>query len=328
MQTERRLVAAGFAVASVLAMLAPLNSAAQQSAKLPRVGFLALGYGEPRVSNWFAPDLQALGWVDGKNVIFENRYADDKPERLPELAAELVRLKVDVLVAITNRAAFAAKKATSTIPIVVYGAHGGVETGLFASLAHPGGNITGLESLAPDVDAKRVELIKQIVPSMTQLAVIFGAGDPGSPFHLKSTRAAALALGIAVTPFEVHGPEDYERTYAAIVAKPFGGVLAFTDEVTDAMPISVPMRERKVPTVAELEYWVEAGCLASYGPPIAEFRQVTAQQIDKILKGAKPGDMPVQQATRFELVVNKKTARAIGISFPQSVLLRADKVIE
>jgi putative ABC transport system substrate-binding protein len=204
-------------------------------------------------------ELRRLGYVEGKNLVIEYRSANGDPDRMPEAAAELVKLNVDVILAVANAGAFAAKSATRTIPIVVWVIHGALATGLVSSLSRPGGNLTGTESLAPEIDAKRVELLKQIVPGLSRLAVVFDASDQGSPVHLKSTQAAGRALGVAISTLEV-----------------------------------------------------------SYGPNMIEYSQRTAAQIDKILKGASPSELPVEQLTRFDLVINSKPAKVLGITIPQA----------
>lgn len=320
-----RIIGAAALLASALATA----SAQPQPGRLPKVGFLELGYGGG-VHALVTEQLKALGYVEGKNIVYERRYADNHPDRLPALAQELVQAKVDVLLAVTNVPAFAAKQATKTVPIVVWGAHGGVETGLFASLARPGGNLTGIESLAPELDAKRVEILKQILPGITQLTAVFSPDDPGSAFHLKSTRDGARQLGIAVAPLEVKRPQDFDTARDALAAKPPGGLLVFTDVVTDSMlgGLLAQARKDRVPTMCEFADQVDRGCMASYGPRTSEFIESSAYLVDRILKGAKPGDLPVEQMTRYELVVNQWAARALGITIPPAVLLRADRVVE
>jgi putative ABC transport system substrate-binding protein len=275
-------------------------------------------------------ELRKLGYVEGKNLVIEYRSANGDPDRLPEAAAELVKLNVDIILAAANAGAFAAKSATRTIPIVVWGSHGALETGLVTSLRRPGGNLTGTESLAPEIDAKRVELLKQIVPGLSRLAVLLDAGDQGSPVHLKSTRAGGQALGVAISTLEVRRPEDFGPVFAATAGVPLGGVLTFTSPLTfrnwqRVMDFALANR---LPTVCEWRELAQAGCLLSYGPNIIEYSQRTAAQIDKILKGTPPGEVAVEQMTRFELVINLTTAKALGLTIPQSVLVRADEVIQ
>ena len=274
-------------------------------------------------------ELRKLGYVEGKNLVIEYRSAGD-PERLPEAAAELVKLNVDVILAVANKAAFIARSATRTIPIVVWGAHGALELGLVRNLGRPGGNLTGTESLAPEIDAKRVELLKQIVPGLSRLAVLYDAGDQGSPVHLKSTQIAGRTLGVATSTLEVRRSEDFDAVLAAAAGQPLGGVLTFTSPLTAAnwRRIAEFAAANRLPTVCEWRELTRAGCLLSYGPNIIEYSQRTAAQIDKIFKGTPVGEVPMEQLSRFYLVVNLRTAHALGLTIPQSVLLRTDEVIE
>lgn len=241
-----------------------------------------------------------------------------------------MRAKVDVIVAYTNLHAFAAKQATSTIPIVVGFAHGAVATGLVSSLARPGGNVTGIESLAPELDMKRMELLRQIVPALSSIAALYNVGDRGSSVHLKYTQEAGRTLGVRVVPLEVRTAADYDTVFTPIAGDPVGALLMINDYLTLAnwKRVADFALASRTPTVCALSYQAHDGCLVSYGPPIDEVTKVVAHQVDRILKGAKPADIPFEQVTRVELVVNLKTARALGISIPSSVLLRADAVIE
>ena len=275
-------------------------------------------------------ELQKLGYVEGKNLVIEYRGSNEEPTRLAEAAAELVKLNVDVILARGNAQAFSARSTTRTIPIVVWGAHGALETGLVSNLSRPGGNLTGTESLAPEIDAKRVELLKQILPGLTRLAVLYDAGDQGSPAHLKSTQTAGRALGVAISTLEVRRAEDFGPVLAAAAGQPLGGLLTFTG------PLTYPNWQRiadfalanRLPTVCEWRELTKAGCLFSYGPNLIEYSQRTAAQIDKIFKGTPVGELPVERMTKFDLVVNLTTAKALGITIPQIVLLRADELIQ
>ena len=330
MRAPARRQAWGAALAFAFALVLPAHvaSGADQMPKVPRIGFLEAG-GRFVIEHLTLP-LQKLGYVDGKNIVFEFRGAEGKPERLPELAAELVRLKVDVIVAHTNIAAFAARDATSTIPIVVWAAHGALDTGLVRSLARPGGNLTGVESMAPEIDAKRVQLLKELVPGLSRLGALYNAGDQSAPFHVKSTQAAAHVLGVAVVALGVRRNEDFDTVFSTVGGKPLDGLLMFTDVLTwrNFKRTTDFAQQERVPTMCEFKELVVTGCLLSYGPTFAEISARTAEQIDKILKGAKPGDLPMERVTRFEMVVNAKTAKALGLTIPRSVLLRADQVIE
>jgi putative tryptophan/tyrosine transport system substrate-binding protein len=315
-----------------LALVLPLHFAADAhaQAKLVRVGLLSLSLPGPEgPPETVAKALQDLGYVDGKNVVLEYRFANYQPQRLPDLAAELVRQNVDVIVAITNAPAFAAKQATRSTPIVVWASHGAVDTGLVPSLARPGGNVTGVESLAPELDAKRLQLLKELVPGVARAGAVFNANDQGAPIHLKSAQGAGSTLGIDVAPLGMRQREDFNPVLAASTAQALDSLLVFTDDLTvvGLGHVTAHALKHRLPVVCEFGWMVAAGCLLSYGPNTREFTQLVARQVDKVLKGAKPADLPMEQATRFELVVNLKTATALGVTIPQGMLLRADEVI-
>jgi putative ABC transport system substrate-binding protein len=317
-------------LAILLTSLAPFSAHAQQPAKLPRIGFLSLSDNpQGDVTQAVAKALHDLGYVDGKSAVFEYRFAHWQSEHLPELAAELVQDKVDVIVAITNLPGFAARGATRSIPIVVRGMHGAVQTGLVQSLAKPGGNVTGMETLAPELDAKRLELIKELVPALARLGVLYNAEDQGAPIHLAAAGHAGRALGVELVRLEVRRPADFDSVLSASAAKRIDGLLMFSDLLTASHwgKVAEFARVNRLPTVCEFRFLVQLECLVSYGPSPSEFTQTAARQVDKILKGAKPADIPVEQSTRFELLVNEKTARSLGITIPHSVLVRADEVI-
>ena len=323
MTTKSRPLARAFALALVLAL--PLLVVHAQPASPFRIGFLCANDASP-----VDEALRQLGYVEGRNAVFEVRTTQGRPDRAREQAADLVRAKVDVIVAYTNLHAFAAKQATSTIPIVVGFAHGAVATGLVSSLARPGGNVTGIESLAPELDMKRMELLRQIVPALSSVAALYNVDDRGSLVHLKYTQEAGRTLGVRVVPLEVRTAADYDTVFTPIARDPVGALLMINDYLTLAnwKRVADFALASRTPTVCALSYQAHDGCLVSYGPPIDEVTKVVAHQVDRILKGAKPADIPFEQVTRLELVVNLKTARALGISIPSSVLLRADAVIE
>jgi putative ABC transport system substrate-binding protein len=296
-------------------------------AKLPRIGILDLGYG---IYPALERALLQLGYVNGKNVFYDPRFADGKPERLAVLADELVRDHVDVIVAASHNAAFAARKATNRIPIVVRASHNGVKMGLYSTLARPGGNLTGVDALAPELDAKRAELLKQTVPGLSQLAVLLNPADRSSSVHLKYVHAAAKALAIGVEPLEVASAAELDAVLARAARALPKALLIFTDEVTDASigHVAEFAIKHAIPTMCEFRHQAQAGCLISYGPSTDEFDAIAARQIDKILKGAKAGDLPVQLVTRYELVINQKVARAVGVTIPRALLAAATAVIE
>jgi putative ABC transport system substrate-binding protein len=305
-------------------------SAADAGTRVLRIGSFGLGpaFGGPPAL--IRDELRKLGYVEGKDYVIDYRSANGDPDQLPAAAAELVKSNVDVILALANAGAFVARNATRTIPIVVWGAHGAVEIGLVSNLRRPGGNLTGTEGLAPEIDAKRVELLRQIVPGLSRLAVLYDAGDQGSAVHLKSAQTAGRALGVAVSTLEVRRAEDFVTVLAAASGQPLGGVLTFTSPLTytNWQRVADFAAANRLPTVCEWRELARAGCLFSYGPNILEYSQRTAAQIDKIFRGTPVGELPMEQMTRFELVINQKTAKALGITIPQSILLRADAVIE
>jgi len=318
-------VIVAFIFALSMAVLPVLSVHAQQSAKKFRIGFLDTGQSValPKL-------LTDLGYIDGQNAVFEHRSSQAQPERAAEMAADLVRSKVDVIIAFTNVNAFAAKQATSTIPIVVWASHGALATGLVSSLARPTSNVTGIESLAPEIDAKRVELLKAIVPGVMRVAALYSPNDQGAPTHFKYTEDAARALGVRVLPLEVRAPADYDSVFAPLAAKPIDGLVMFTDPLTWAnfKRVADFAFTNRVPTVCEFRQLAESGCLVSYGPTFDEFDRRVASQVDRILKGNRPADVPYEQVTRFELVINLRTAKALSITIPRSVLVRANELIE
>jgi putative tryptophan/tyrosine transport system substrate-binding protein len=304
--------------------------ATETAAKVSRVGILLL---EPRYpgdrADTIAGALRALGY-GGDKVVFDVRSAEWSSVRLNQLAGELVAGRPDVIIAVTNVAGFAAKAATKSVPIVVTGMHAAVETGLVQSLAHPGGNVTGVETLAPELDAKRMQLLREIAPRLTRLGVVYNSEDPGAKFHLQKVRDAAQTLRMEITPMGIANPADFDRVLDANGAPEVDAVMTFTDRLTGLnwSRIGAFGHKHRLPTVCEFRFLAQAGCLVTYGPPLDDLFTKAATQADRILKGAKPVDMPVEQVTRFELVVNQRTAKALGIAIPKALLLRADEVLE
>jgi putative ABC transport system substrate-binding protein len=309
-----------------------LTAEAQQPKKVPRIGYLATGSASAvsRLTEAFREGLRELGYVEGKDIAIEYRYADGKAERLPDLAAELVRLKVDVLVAAGAPAAHAAKTATSTIPIVIGNAADPVGTGLVASLARPGGNITGLSDFNLGVITKRLELLKEVVPTASRIAVLLNPANPTNPLQLKETQAAAPGLGVTLLPLEVRGPDDFDRAFTAMRKERARALLVFGDPMfgTHRTRIVELAAKSRLPAIWSLSEYVEAGGLMSYGTHFNDLYRRATIYVDKILKGAKPAELPVEQPTKFELVINLKTAKQIGLTIPPNVLARADKVIK
>jgi putative ABC transport system substrate-binding protein len=315
------------------ALAAPLASFAQQPTKIPRIGFLhpAPPGGVPgmRLED-FRDALHKLGYVEGKNVQLEVRWGNGEFERLPALAAELVQLKVDVIVAAASPSVLAARKATSTIPIVMPVSSDPVGDGLVASLAHPGGNITGLSMMAPELGEKRLQLLRETFPDASRaVAVLWNPAYAGMRARFEEAKVAAPKLGLTVRSVEVRDTRELEVAFEAVVREhPEALVLSDPFTLSQRARIVEFAAEHRLPAIYESSDFVDVGGLMSFGPNISSLYRGAAVYVDKILKGAKPGDLPIEQPTKFELVLNMKTAKALGISFPASVLLRADKLIE
>ena len=329
LNTRRRIVLALLAGA----LAAPLASFAQQpQGTVPRIGFLiseTLSSQARRVEA-LRSGLRDLGYVEGKSIAIEVRSADGRYDRLPELAAELTRLKVDVLVAFGIKAVVAAKHATTTIPIVVPAtASDLVAMGLISSLARPGGNITGSAMFGPETAAKQVELFKEAVPRITRVAVLLNPANAARGVILQSMRATANSLKLELQPFEVRTPKEFGRTFSAMIRGRVDALAVSQDTLfgSNASEIADGAARQRLPSTGNKEF-AEAGGLIGYGANNAELYRRGAYFVDRILKGTKPADLPVEGPTRFELVVNMKTAKALGIKIPQSILIRADKVIE
>ncbi|SRR5258706_3713211 len=324
---------------SVLALLAlglafrPLATDAEPAARIPRIGFLTANpAGNPNISAGFLQGLRALGYVEGRNLVIEYRDVEGKFERFPALAAELVALKVDVIVAAITPATKAAMQATKTIPIVFTSAADPVRDGLVASLARPGSNVTGLCNLNPELVGKRLELLKRTLPRIGRVAFLWqpgGLGERTEQYMLKSAEAAALALGVRLQIVEVRGPADFDRAFSDMTRARADALIVFggTPLFAERRRLVDLAAKNRLPLVASFREYVEAGGLLSYGPNAADMSQRAAGYVDKILKGANPGELPVEQPTKFDLVINLKTAKALGITIPQSLLQRADEVI-
>lgn len=310
----------------------PLGAFAQQQRKLWRIGFLQRGSrppdGLPPIA--LRQGLAELGYGEGRNVVYEGRWAEAKSGQLPELAAELVRLRVDAIVVTGNRAAAAAKEATSTIPIIIAGAGDPVGTGMIASLARPGGNITGTSAQATELSAKRLEIIKEAVPKASRIAVLWNADNPAMTLRYREIEKAARILRVAVQPLGVREPDDFEVAFSAMTRERPDALFMVTDTLTSLNRKRVIefTATHRIPAMYEFGSLVLEGGLMAYGPSFDEIYRRAAVYVDKILKGAKPGDLPVEQMGRFSLLINLKTAKALGLTIPQSLLLRADRVIE
>jgi len=310
----------------LLALCLPVS--AQQPGKIPWIGYLAGAGSGP--SPAFIQGLRDLGYAEGKNISIVYRTTESRSERNADLAAELVRLKVDIIVADNTGAALAAKKATSTIPIVMTTSSDPVGSGLIASFARPGGNVTGLTSVTGELGGKLLDLLKEVVPKLTRAGILGTGGlDSVNELFVKATEGPARALGVQLVPVMVQGLDDFEGAFRAMTKERVNGLLVrlafvYSDHVKRVAELAM---KNRLPSISNARNWVDAGGLMSYGAdPNFRYRQA-ATYVDKILKGAKPADLPVEAPTKFELRINLKTAKQIGVTIPQSVLFRADKVI-
>ena len=309
----------------------PLGARAQQAGKLPTIGFL--GSATPTSQRtWvmaFVQRLRELGWTEGSTVTIEYRWAEGRTERFAEIAAEFVRLKVDVIIAGGTPTAIAAKRATAVIPIVFAMTGDPVGTGLVARLARPGGNATGLSTQTTDTVSKRIELLREVVPNLRRLAILANIDSPVVVLEMGEVRAAANTLGLDVVTLEVRQAEDIERTFEALKGRA-DGLYACADPLVSAnrTRINALALAARLPTMHDLREYAVPGGLMSYGPNIPDLFRRAGDYVDKILRGANPADLPVEQPTKFELVINLKTATALGLDIPATVLARADEVIE
>ena len=313
-------------------MLCFSSWAAGQQGKTSRIGFLlyssATAY-SPRLAE-HRKALADLGWVDGRNLVIEQRSAENQNDRLPELAAELVRAGVSVIVAENASATRAAMQATSSIPIVMAGVGDPVRYGFIASLARPGGNVTGLSFLAGEMVLKNLELLKEVAPRTARVALFINPTNPGAAPIVADLEAAAPALGLKVISVEVVTPDDFERAFATIVREKVDGILVGPEQLVFSQRhrIAAFAEKQRLPSAYASVRFMDAGGLMAMAPNTADFPRRLASYVDKLLKGAKAADLPVEQPSKFELVINAKTAKAIGLTLPHSLLLRADRVIE
>jgi len=305
---------------------------AQQPKKIPRIGFLnaLFATNNPARIEAFRQGLRDVGYVEGKNIVIEYRYAQRKFDRLPALAAELVRLKVDVIVTSASRETRAAKETTSTIPIVMTNDADPVATGIVASLARPGGNITGLSTLSPELSGKRLELLKEIVPKLSRVAVLRSSISPGNMDTLREVETAAQELKIKLQYLDVLNPNDIETAFRAAGKELADAVIVLSDSILTSQRrqiIDLAVKSRLPASYPRPEF-VESGGLMTYGVSLVDNYRRAATYVDKILKGANPADLPVEQPTKFELIVNLKAAKQIDLTIPPGVLARADRVIK
>jgi putative tryptophan/tyrosine transport system substrate-binding protein len=313
--------------AVLFAFCAP--SQAQQPGNVPRIGFLSQTAAGPNFEA-FRQGLREHGYVEGKTIVIEYRDAEGKPDRLPDLASDLVRLKVNGIVVVGSEATLAAKNATTVIPIIMAIASDPVGTGLVASLARPGGNITGLSGFGPELSGKRLELLKEVVPGLYRVAVLAYNANPAYKIQLKEVEGAARALKLQLQVLEVREANDFDGAFEGAKKKSAGAVNILTSAFLSAhrKKLVDSAEKSRLPVIYDNTLFVEAGGLMSYGRSLADNFRRAAIFVDKILKGAKPADLPIEQPTKFEFAINLRTAKQIGLTIPQSVLYRADKVIK
>jgi putative ABC transport system substrate-binding protein len=306
----------------------PLAAEGQQAGKVWRIGVL----GNENSAPWegFRQGLRDLGYVDGRNVTMQWRWSEGRTDRLPALALELVQLKVDIIVASGTQAVRAAKQATGTIPIVMAVSAHPDKIGLVESLARPGGNVTGLDNVGPDLKGKQLQLLKEVTPKVSRVAVLWNPANLVETFGFKEMMAAAAVIGLEIQSIDVRTPDDYLAAFATVTASRADALYAFGNPVnfkSRQLIADFALRSR-LPSIYEERLFVQAGGLMSYAPSFTDLFRRAATYVDKILKGAKPADLPVEQPTKYELVINLKTAKALGLTIPPSLLQRADQVIE
>ena len=329
MKTRREFLIAGGAGLCVFA--APL--AAQQPGKIARIGRLApasVSADTLGIFEGLQRALNSLGWIEGRNVVMEDRFAEGRSDRLPELAAELVCLKVDVIVTGSTVGALAAKNATATIPIVMVMGGDPVASGLAASLARPGGNVTGITTLGQELSVKRLEVLKETVPGLVRVPVLSNPTFPDAVASVKSLEGAARALGVQLRVVDVRDPAEFEKAFGAISGERAKALMVLPDVMfmVNRRRIVELAAKSRLPAMYGMVEFVDAGGLMFYGASLPDMYVRVAGYVDRILRGAKPSELPIERPTKFELVINMKTAKALGITIPQTILLRADRVIE
>jgi putative ABC transport system substrate-binding protein len=331
-----KLAVTRLATALILLFLtAPLGTAAAESPeKMPRVGYISPGSSSDparlRRFEAFRQGLRELGYVEGQSIVLEPRWAEGKYDRYPGLAADLVRLKVDVIVASGGAATLAVKQATRTIPIVMSVVIDPVGSGLVPSLAHPGGNLTGTSMMAPDLVGKQLEVLKEVVPKVLRVALLWNPANPGSASQLREAEAVARALKVGLQTLEARNPQEIDSAFAAMTKERAAALMVLVDAIftNQVRQIADLAAKRRLPSIYGQREYAEAGGLMVYSSNPFELERRAATFVDKLLKGAKPADLPIEQPSKFELVINLKTAKALGLTLPSSVLLRADQVIE
>jgi putative ABC transport system substrate-binding protein len=323
----------GFLLTSLAgAVVAPRGATAQQAGKVWRIG--VLWFTIPSVSSPFfealRQGLQDLGYLEGRNIVFEQRWAERNADRYPDLAADLVRRGVDVIVAGNLESSLAAKRATTTVPIVLTAGGDPVRGGVVASLARPGGNVTGLSELSPDLTPKLLQFLHEAVPRLSRVAVLWNPDNPSSVPTLDEMENAAQRFKVTLQPLVVRKPQDFTRTFSAMGHNHPDALIVYVIPITygNRAEILDFVGKRRLPTIYSAREFVDVGGLMSYGPNLRELFRRSATYVDKIVRGSKPGDLPIEQPTKFELVINLKTAKALGLTIPLSLLARADQVIE
>lgn len=311
----------------------PLAAEAQQAGKVPRIGFLGVTFpfDRPSLLDAFRQGLRELGWVEGQNIVIDYRYAEGRLERLPDHAAELARLKVDIIVSGGAQGVTAAKNATETIPIVMIGVRDPVGTGLIASLARPGGNVSGVSGYAGlEIVAKQLGLLKETVPRIRRVAILSNPANAYHPLAMGEVTVAARSLGVQLQLLEARGPNEFDGAFAAMATERVEALLVVSDTIFNSHRTRLAdlAARNRLPAAYGVRESVEAGGLMSYGPSFPDLYRRSAAYVDKILRGAKPGDLPIEQPTKFELVINIKTGKALGLTIPPSLLQRADEVIQ
>jgi putative tryptophan/tyrosine transport system substrate-binding protein len=320
------------AVAGAL-FASPIPVEAQQAAKVPRIGYF--GSNSVETSKWtlsaFREVLRERGWIEGQNIVLEVRFSDGKVDQFPTIVAELIRLKVDVIVTTSSGTTWAAKNATQSIPIVMAASVNALGEGLVASLAHPGGNITGMTFLAgPEIAGKQLQLLKEVAPAVSRVAVLINPTNRAHAGFTSEVKVAARSFGAQVQVLEASIPEQLDSAFAAMTKEHATALLVLTDSVFfgQRQRIANLAAKSRIPALYSQREFVDDGGLVSYGPSLVDMFRRAAIHVDKILRGAKPGDIPVEQPTKFELVINLKAAKALGLAFPQTLQFRADDVIQ
>ena len=318
-------------VLAFVLLAAPLAGGTQQAGKLYRIGWISglSPSSAPHLSAALIEALRDLGWVEGQNLVIDYRYAEGRFDRLPALMADLLRAKPDVILALGDQPIKAAKDATRAVPIVMI-ACDAVAAGLIASLGRPGGNITGVTCISRDIAGKRMELLRESLPNLRRLTVLYNPDDPGKAVEWIETEAAGRTLGLKMTAIPIRDPKEFQGVFAVVVRNGAEALIILGDPFTVlyARDLVALAAKHRLPTMSAYGEFVTSGGLMSYGPSLVEMRRAAAVYIDKVLRGARPADLPVEQPTKFELVVNLKTAKALGLMVPQSLFLRADRVIE